>query len=202
MANNNTSAVSRPSLQRAFDVSLNRWARSFQSIKQVKLTKSLAQRKLQDVATRFKIGLGLQARDTNYPQESNLVGPSLAPLAYSLTVCWGQFYVMIWVFATWLLGSLIIFTVFKLLGSSHSAMEVTSTLGYAMAPLALLEPLITLVEEPLPGLGLVVKLLTVLWASRTASLALIQPVTEKKIFLFACPLVLFNIFLISFRSGA
>ena len=195
-------ATNRVSLQRAFEISFERWARVFQVFKEVNCNKAFAAKRLTEVANRYAVGLGITLRGANTPKETTLLGPALGALAYSFTVCWGQFYVLFWVFSTWLLGSLIIFVLFRLLGSSHDLLEVTATIGYAIAPLVLLEPLMTLTEDPLPGLSLVVKIFGVAWATRCASTALVQPNTEKKIFLFACPLILFNVYLLSLRSGA
>lgn len=121
---------------------------------------------------------------------------------YALEVCWKQFYVLFWVYATWLCGSLVVFFLFRLLGSSHGVAEVTASVGYGVLPLIVLQPFMSLTEEPLPGLSFGIKFVGVLWASRSAASALVQPNTEKKMFLFTLPLLLLNTFLLSLRTGA
>jgi hypothetical protein len=197
--------INRQNLIRALEVTLDRCSRFLQASQAIYFNRNFLERKSKDVALKFAMVLGIIQKDKmteSSKRESNLLAPSLAMLMYSFTVCWGQFYVLFWVYATWITGSLIIFILFKLLGASHDLSEVMATIGFAITPLLLLEPLMTLTEEPLPGLSVAIKTIAVGWASRSASLALIQPNTEKKTFLFAWPLILFNVYLLSLRSGA
>lgn len=66
-------------------------------------------------------------------------------------------------FFCWIVGSLLIFILFDLLGSQRSCTECFVAIGYSVAPLALLEPLVALTEIPLPITSTVLKLLGVLW---------------------------------------
>ena len=197
--------LNRTTFQKAVEVSFDRWYRQVQILRSVQWNQALVVNKVKlfaiDFGTRLSVGLGAP-KDKHAEEESSLIGPAISTLLYALMICLGQLYVIMWVFATWLFGSLIVFLLFRMLGSSHSLLEVTSMIGYSMAPLTILEPIITLTEEPLPMLSFAIKLATIAWASRSASLGLIQPNTEKKTFLFACPLILFNVILLSMRTGA
>jgi hypothetical protein len=125
-----------------------------------------------------------------------------------------------WTFFIWLSGSAIIHLVFRLLGSSQTQSNVLIAVAYSIAPLTILEPLMTMTEAPLPGLALVVKCVAVrcrsarlanpaaarlhqvLWASRSASMCLVTTNVdhEKKTLLFVLPLVLLNIYFLSLRA--
>ena len=184
-------------VQRALEVSLERL---FRNCNKTKLSSVDFKKKAIDILYRYAYVLGIYSGKME--PENNLLGSALGALIYSLIVFWGQFYILLWVFATWFLGSLIVFLLFRLLGSSHDLLQVTNVIGYSIAPLIILEPLITLTEEPLPILSVVIQVIAVIWASRTASLTLVQANTEKKVFLFEYPLFLFNVYLLSFRTGA
>ena len=195
--------INRLVLKRALDVSATRLIRLSNDLPEKYLSKNFLRKKVDETLNRVGVGFGIFSRkDVGSANDTNLFGAALLALAYSLAVCWGQFYILFWVFATWVSGSVIIFLLFKLLGSSHDLAEVMSSIGYAIAPLTFFEPLMTLTEAPLPGLSLIIKIIAVVWSSRTASFALIQPSTERKTFLFACPLILYNVFLLSLRTGA
>jgi len=104
------------------------------------------------------------------------------------------------VLVTWLTGSFIVFLVFRMLASTNSLENVIVATAYSLAPLIVLEPIASMTSGPLPGLSVFVKLVSVLWGSRSAALSLVAEKHEGKMLLFLLPLVLFNVFLISLQS--
>ena len=87
--------------------------------------------------------------------------------------------------------------------SANSTLEnVIVANAYSLAPLVVLEPLVTMTQEPLPGLAFCIKVVCVIWASRSASLALVSndPAHERKVLLFVLVLVLFFIYMVALRD--
>jgi hypothetical protein len=187
-----------PPLSRAIEITLDR----FSHFTYTPPTTADFKQFCSSILVDFTSSLLLTTKQSHPNHKISLIGPSLIVLSYSFTVCWGQFYVLFWVFSTWLFGSLLIFLLFRLLGSSRDLLQVAASIGYASAPLVLLEPLMTVTEEPLPKISIGIKCIAVFWAARSASFALVQVNTEKKIFLFEFPLILFNVYWLSLRSGA
>lgn len=189
--------LDRATLVRACEVSLDRLGRTRVNPFSVQVVKS----KFLSLIRRFAYSLGV-VEEKPREMETTLYAPTLSILTYAMLICWGQMYVIFWALATWIFGSLVLFLLFRLLGSSHDFINIAANVSYSTLPLTLLEPLMTLTEVPLPGLSFIIKCIAVLWASRSASVILVQQNTEKKVFLFEYPLILFNIYLLSLRSGA
>ena len=190
-----------PPIQQAFEVSFERWSRFMRTADFSQLFTLF----LNDVMLRGRRTFVALASSSAAKEESSpphLSGAALCMLVYTLTFVWHQFYVVFWVFSTWLFGSAVIFLLFRLLGSLHTLREVTTSVGYAVIPLILMQPFMTATEGSHPVVSIVLKLFAVIWASRIASVALVEQQTEKKIFLFAVPLLLLNIYLLSLRTGA
>lgn len=194
--------LSLPKLQRAAEISFDRLGVRLRN----GFTAPVLQKRAEAIAYHFAVALGLPIKRNSgldlQKQHDDMLGPMLSCLLYGLTLCWGQIHILLFVFATWILGSLLVFLLFRLLGSSHDLWHVANAVGYSIAPLTVLSPVMSLTDEPLPWFSLLIKFIAVLFASRSASLVLVQPSTEKKIFLFELPLLLFYVYLLGYRSGA
>ncbi|KAH9260221.1 hypothetical protein BASA81_001390 [Batrachochytrium salamandrivorans] len=190
--------ISLPKVQRAAEVSFDRACVRVKHFS----PQAFFQRRYGTIAYQFASALGFSMKKSDLQLEDDLVGPALACSAYGVSVCFGQIYVLPLVLATWAVGSLLVFLLFRMLGSSHDLARVASAVGCSTLPLLVLQPIVAITEDPLPWFSLGIKCLAVLLASRSASLVLVQPSTEKKLFLFELPLLLLYVYLLGYRSGA
>jgi hypothetical protein len=104
-----------------------------------------------------------------------------------------------WIISTYTTACFVMFFLFRLLGSINSLSEVASHLGFSVMPLIVLEPLISSLEEPLPGFAYVVKFIAAVWAARSASTALSSTDIRSKAFLYAYPCILYHTYMLNLR---
>ena len=195
-------------LRRAAETSLDRWSRAASDAAADAASGRLVLLDVaRDVAAQFYAVLSVAWRPEATRERPG--GGALAPLAsvaaYALVVVGGRRpagIVAAWIASTFLGGSLVIFLLFRLLGSPNSLGTVARVVGLSLLPLTVLEPLMTLLETPLPVLGYAVKCVAVLWAARAASVFLVAAVPhahEAKALLLAYPVVLLHLYMLNLR---
>ncbi|XP_068681699.1 protein YIPF4-like [Montipora foliosa] len=128
-------------------------------------------------------------------------GPLLVVLLYAMLALFGQFKVVSWIITIWLLGSLIIFLLARVLGGEVNYSQCLGVIGYSLIPLVLTAAALPLVNY-FPILSDIIKLFGVVWASYSAGSLLIQEELKNKRLLLMYPILLLYIYFFSLYTGA
>ncbi|CAL1530407.1 unnamed protein product [Lymnaea stagnalis] len=117
-------------------------------------------------------------------------GPLIVILLYAIISLYGQFRVVSWILTIWLVGSLMVFLLARVLGGEVSYSQCLGVIGYSVLPLFVIACILPLVHS-YHYLNMAFKFLGVVWASFSAgSLLCVQELQHKK------PLLLYPIFLL------
>ncbi|CAI9729797.1 YIPF4-like [Octopus vulgaris] len=117
-------------------------------------------------------------------------GPLVVILLYSLVSLYGQFRVVSWIITIWVFGSLIVFTLARVLGGEVTYSQCLGVIGYSVLPLVIMASIMPVVHS-LPLVSTVFKFIGVVWAAYSAgSLLCVQELQQKR------PLLLYPIFLL------
>ncbi|GAB1601259.1 protein YIPF4-like [Argonauta hians] len=117
-------------------------------------------------------------------------GPLVVILLYSLVSLYGQFRVVSWIITIWVFGSLIVFTLARVLGGEVTYSQCLGVIGYSVLPLVIMASIMPIVHS-LPLVSTVFKFIGVVWAAYSAgSLLCVQELQQKR------PLLLYPIFLL------
>ncbi|XP_064489640.1 protein YIPF4-like [Ornithodoros turicata] len=117
-------------------------------------------------------------------------GPLLVIVLFSLVSLYGQLSVVSWIVTMWILGSLVIFLLARVLGGEVNYSQCLGVIGYSVLPLVVTATALPLVSS-LHYIGLLMKLLGVVWATYSAgSLLCVQELQNKR------PLLLYPVFLL------
>ena len=191
------------SLRRSLEVSLDAWARSAgEAAEGVTSGRAVVLDAARDVLVQLLAALSVAWRPdaTKHRPKPSALSAAASVGLYALAC--GRppaLAVVAWIVATYAAGSFLIFLLFRLLESPNSLTVVMHVIALSLVTLTVLEPLMTLLEGPLPILGYIVKTISVLWAARTASVFLITTNTSSKAFLFAYPCVLLHVYMLNLR---
>ncbi|CAH3030941.1 unnamed protein product [Porites evermanni] len=128
-------------------------------------------------------------------------GPLLVVVVYAMLALLGQFKVVSWIITIWLLGSLIIFLLARVLGGEVNYSQCLGVIGYSLIPLVLTAAALPLVHY-FPMVSFSVKLFGVVWASYSAGSLLIQDELKNKRLLLMYPILLLYIYFFSLYTGA
>lgn len=128
-------------------------------------------------------------------------GPLLVVLLYAMLALFGQFKVVSWIITIWLLGSLIIFLLARVLGGEVNYSQCLGVIGYSLIPLVLTAAALPLVNY-FPNISVAIKLFGVVWASYSAGSLLIQDELKNKRLLLMYPILLLYIYFFSLYTGA
>lgn len=128
-------------------------------------------------------------------------GPLLVVLLYAMLALFGQFKVVSWIITIWLLGSLIIFLLARVLGGEVNYSQCLGVIGYSLIPLVLTATALPLVNY-FPMISVLIKLFGVVWASYSAGSLLIQEELKNKRLLLMYPILLLYIYFFSLYTGA
>ena len=193
-------------IKRAAGASLERWARRVSDgVGELASDKNVWVSLARSLVREWSAPLSVAWRpDAELPAEAERgwLAPALSVLAYAVQVATGgaaSVQVWWWILSTYAGGTLLVFLLFHLLGSPNSLSFTSYVVGLSLVPLVVLEPLMTALETPLPGLGYAVKAAGVVWAARAASTFLVTSDTRSKVFLFMYPVLLLHIYLLNLR---
>ncbi|XP_071161394.1 protein YIPF4-like [Mytilus edulis] len=128
-------------------------------------------------------------------------GPLVVILLYSLVSLYGQFRVISWIITIWIFGSLIIFLLARALGGEVSYSQCLGVIGYSVLPLVITASALPLFRS-MYYVGILIKLLGVMWAAYSAgSLLCVQELQHKRPLLLY-PVFLLYIYFLSLYTGA
>ncbi|KAH9488047.1 Protein yipf4 [Bulinus truncatus] len=117
-------------------------------------------------------------------------GPLIVILLYAVISLYGQFRVVSWILTIWLIGSLMVFLLARVLGGEVSYSQCLGVIGYSVLPLFVIACILPLVHS-YHYISMAFKFLGVVWASYSAgSLLCVQELQHKK------PLLLYPVFLL------
>ncbi|XP_055879852.1 protein YIPF4-like [Biomphalaria glabrata] len=117
-------------------------------------------------------------------------GPLIVILLYAIVSLYGQFRVVSWILTIWLIGSLMVFLLARVLGGEVSYGQCLGVIGYSVLPLFVIACILPLVHS-YHYINMTFKFLGVIWASYSAgSLLCVQELQHKK------PLLLYPVFLL------
>ncbi|CAL1578490.1 unnamed protein product [Knipowitschia caucasica] len=127
-------------------------------------------------------------------------GPLAVVLLFSMISIYGQFRVVSWIITIWIVGSLIIFILARVLGGEVSFGQVLGVIGYSLLPLIAITPLLLFIGG-LELLAVVVKLSGVFWAAYSAASLLVGDEFKTKKPLLIYPIFLLYIYFLSLYTG-
>ncbi|XP_059170770.1 protein YIPF4-like isoform X2 [Physella acuta] len=128
-------------------------------------------------------------------------GPLFVILLYAIISLYGQFRVVSWILTIWIIGSLMVFLLARVLGGEVSYSQCLGVIGYSVLPLFVIACFLPLLRS-FHYLGRAFKLLGVFWASYSAgSLLCVQELQHKKPLLLY-PIFLLYIYFLSLYTGA
>ncbi|XP_038074630.1 protein YIPF4-like [Patiria miniata] len=127
-------------------------------------------------------------------------GPLLVVLLFSAVSLYGQFRVVSWIITIWILGSLIIFLLARVLGGEVNYSQCLGVIGYSLLPLIITATTLPLLGT-IPYVGFVAKFAGVLWAAYSAGSLLIQDSLAHKKPLLIYPVLLLYIYFFSLYTG-
>ena len=193
-------------LKRAAGASLERWARRVSdAAAELTSDKNVWVSLASSLVSEWRAPLSVAWRaDAELPAEAERgwLAPALSVLAYAVEVAAGgpaTVQVWWWILSTYAGGTLLVFLLFHLLGSRNTLPFTSYVIGLSLVPLVVLEPLMTALETPLPGVVLAVKAAGVVWAARAASTFLVTSDTRAKVFLFMYPVLLLHVYMLNLR---
>ncbi|XP_077998483.1 protein YIPF4-like [Glandiceps talaboti] len=128
-------------------------------------------------------------------------GPLLVVILFSLVSVYGQFRVVSWIITIWILGSLVIFILARVLGGEVSYSQCLGVIGYSLLPLIVTATVMPLVYA-FHYLCLVVQCLGIFWAAYSASSLLISEELQSKKPLLIYPVFLLYVYFFSLYTGA
>eukprot|EP00045_Choanoeca_perplexa_P017586 m.257181 g.257181 ORF g.257181 m.257181 type:complete len:250 (+) comp17581_c0_seq2:82-831(+) len=157
---------------------------------------------LKDIAYKLRCVLvPLPSTDRNrLKDEPDFWGPLLMVILYALVSLYGQFQVVSWIITIWMIGSLLIFLLGRVLGGDTNFSQTLGIVGYSLLPLILMGLVMPLAPTELVGTGL--KAVAVIWASYSAGSLLATQGLESRKPLLLYPILLLYIYFISLYSGA
>ncbi|EDO31572.1 predicted protein [Nematostella vectensis] len=127
-------------------------------------------------------------------------GPLLIVILYAILALYGQFRVVSWIITIWVLGSLIVFLLARVLGGEVTYSQCLGVIGYSLIPLVLTALALPLVHY-FPMLGFCIKAIGVVWASYSAGSLLIHEDLRSKRPLLLYPILLLYIYFFSLYTG-
>jgi hypothetical protein len=144
-------------------------------------------------------------------------GPLLIVLAYALISVYGQLKVrsshtypidiivnmkvVSWILTIWIIGSMIIFILTRVLGGEVTYSQTLGIIGYSLLPLLIGAPFVSLIGHN-SWLAFIFKGVVVFWASYSAGSLLAQEELSNKKPLILYPTFLLYVYFISVYSGA
>ncbi|EDV24062.1 uncharacterized protein TRIADDRAFT_26225 [Trichoplax adhaerens] len=128
-------------------------------------------------------------------------GPLLVVLIFSAFSLYGQLQVISWIITVWIIGSLVIFLLARVLGGEVNYSTCLGIIGYSLLPLAVTATVIPVVRFS-RYLTLAVEVLGVIWASYSAGSLLVDEDLSKKRLLLFYPTFLLYIYFLSLYTGA
>ncbi|KAF0027627.1 hypothetical protein F2P81_020368 [Scophthalmus maximus] len=108
--------------------------------------------------------------------------------------------VVSWIITIWILGSLTIFLLARVLGGEVSYDQVLGVIGYSLLPLIVIAPLL-LVIRPFDVVSTIIKLFGVFWAAYSAASLLVGDEFKTKKPLLIYPIFLLYIYFLSLYTG-
>ncbi|KAL3872706.1 hypothetical protein ACJMK2_035912 [Sinanodonta woodiana] len=128
-------------------------------------------------------------------------GPLVVILLYSLVSLYGQFRVVSWIITIWIIGSLIIFLLARVLGGEVTYSQCLGVIGYSVLPLVITALVLTIFRT-FHYVSMLIKFLGVVWAAFSAgSLLCVQELQQKRPLLLY-PVFLLYIYFLSLYTGA
>ncbi|AWP14463.1 Protein YIPF [Scophthalmus maximus] len=127
-------------------------------------------------------------------------GPLAVVLFFSMISIYGQISVVSWIITIWILGSLTIFLLARVLGGEVSYDQVLGVIGYSLLPLIVIAPLL-LVIRPFDVVSTIIKLFGVFWAAYSAASLLVGDEFKTKKPLLIYPIFLLYIYFLSLYTG-
>ncbi|XP_005100996.1 protein YIPF4 [Aplysia californica] len=128
-------------------------------------------------------------------------GPLIVILLYAIISLYGQFRVVSWILTIWIVGSLLVFLLARVLGGEVTYSQCLGVIGYSVLPLFIIACILPLVRS-LHYLSMAFKLLGVVWAAYSAgSLLCVQELQHKKPLLLY-PIFLLYVYFLSLYTGA
>eukprot|EP01091_Cochliopodium_minus_P010733 TRINITY_DN2914_c0_g1_i1.p1 TRINITY_DN2914_c0_g1~~TRINITY_DN2914_c0_g1_i1.p1 ORF type:complete len:237 (+),score=67.89 TRINITY_DN2914_c0_g1_i1:125-835(+) len=142
----------------------------------------------------------LKLDSKKFEETPDFWGPIFVVLTYAFLLVWGQLKVLSWIIWVWLLGSLFIFFLGKMIGSLKiSFSKVFGGIGYSMVPL-ILGVAISMMLAKMKYV-IFVKLVSVFWSTFSASSMIQMDQVERKKVLLVYPIFLLFLYLISMHGG-
>eukprot|EP01090_Pellita_catalonica_P007926 TRINITY_DN1853_c0_g1_i9.p2 TRINITY_DN1853_c0_g1~~TRINITY_DN1853_c0_g1_i9.p2 ORF type:complete len:259 (+),score=26.63 TRINITY_DN1853_c0_g1_i9:31-807(+) len=126
-------------------------------------------------------------------------GPLLVVLFYAMILLWKQLSVVSWVLTMWLVGSLLIFALARVLGRDVTYSQTLGVIGYSLLPLTLIIFALYALDGGWTGAAL--KLGGTVWATYSASSILAVENSKNKQILLSYPVFLLYIYFLSLHSG-
>lgn len=127
-------------------------------------------------------------------------GPLAVVLFFSMISLYGQFRVVSWIITIWIIGSLTIFLLARVLGGEVAYGQVLGVIGYSLLPLIVIAPLL-LVVHSFEIVSTVVQLFGVFWAAYSAASLLVGEEFKTKKPLLIYPIFLLYIYFLSLYTG-
>jgi len=128
-------------------------------------------------------------------------GPLGVVLLYSMLSMVGQFRVVSWIITIWIIGSLLVFLLARVIGGEVTYSQTLSVIGYSVLPL-IITGLVLPIFHGFYYPSLILMLHGVIWAAYgAASLLAIEELSKKRI-LMIYPIFLLYVYLFSLYTGA
>ncbi|XP_071962390.1 protein YIPF4-like [Antedon mediterranea] len=128
-------------------------------------------------------------------------GPLLVVLCFSLISVYGQFRVVSWIITIWVIGSLVVFLLARVLGGEVNYSQCLGVIGYSLLPMTFTGLLVPFLSS-LHYLAIIIKFSGVAWSSYSAGCLLVQDDLKTKKPLLLYPILLLYIYFLSLFTGA
>eukprot|EP00276_Gloeochaete_wittrockiana_P006467 CAMPEP_0184643486 /NCGR_PEP_ID=MMETSP0308-20130426/342_1 /TAXON_ID=38269 /ORGANISM="Gloeochaete witrockiana, Strain SAG 46.84" /LENGTH=235 /DNA_ID=CAMNT_0027071463 /DNA_START=46 /DNA_END=753 /DNA_ORIENTATION=+ len=135
--------------------------------------------------------------------QADFWGPLFVVLAYALLLLWNQFKVVSWIITLWIIGSLLISILARVLGAEEASFSRTlGVIGYSLVPLVIVSVLLILVGW-IPVIPFILKAAGTGWATYAAGSILVSnvPDLDRKRPLVMYPIFLLYIYFMSLHAG-
>jgi len=135
--------------------------------------------------------------------QADFWGPLFVVLSYAFLLLWTHLKAVSWIITLWVVGSLLVSVLYRLLGAQNSFSRTLGIIGYSLVPLVI-TALLLLLLGGVPGLALVLKLAGTFWAAYAAGSILTAdaPELERKRPLLIYPVFLLYWYFMSLHGGA